>query len=232
MTTRSWVEERPGPNATAAILAGLATASLALLAALSLDRAPQRPDTRRPPPVLHIVTAVPHAPAPPVPPLPKARTLVRLPAVRLPEPAIRMVAVPVPRRPEVPHAEGGRVAAAAAPAPHTAFQQPAAPPAPPPAAASPAAVRTLEGEIREAVQEALRYPAASRMMGEEGRSLVGFDYRDRAVSNLRLLASSGIARLDDAALATVRDASYPPPGKAAGRTLSLAVWVTFRLGDG
>ena len=230
MTTRSWVEERHGPSAPAAILATMATASLALLAALSLDRTPPRPSVHRPP-LLRIVAAEPHPVAPPPPALPKARILVRPPAVTLPEPAIRVVAVPLRRRSDASSPAATGAASLTPPARHAAFRPLAAAPAAAPAAAaaSPDAVRTLEGEIRAAVQEALRYPASSRMMGEEGRSLVGFDYRDRLVSNIRLLASSGTGRLDGAAIETVRDAVYPPPGAAAGRTLSLAVWVAFRI---
>lgn len=232
MTTRSWVEERPGPSAPAAILAVSATVSLALLAVLSLDRIPPRPIIRQSPPVLRIVAAG-KPPAPPAPSLPKARTLVRLPTVRISEPAIRIAAAPVPvqRRPAMPRATATRPAAIPAVTPQASFRPPSASAAVAPSA-SPDAIRTLEGEIRQAVQDALRYPAASRLMGDEGRSLVGFTYRDRAVSEVRLLASSGIVRLDQAAIETVQDATYPPPGRAAGRALSLAVWVTFRIGDG
>jgi len=106
--------------------------------------------------------------------------------------------------------------------------------APPPAAV--AAVATsgdsearLEGRIREAVQAAVHYPPAARMMGVTGRARVLLDYRGGTVDNPTLAQSSGAPLLDTAALAAARDAHYPkPPPDLEGQRLRFLVWVEFR----
>lgn len=91
---------------------------------------------------------------------------------------------------------------------------------------------SFEGALRAAIQAALNYPESARMSGMAGRTRVAFDYRDGAVSNVRVVGSSGIGLLDRAALAAVRDAVYPKPDAAfAGKTLSEQLWVTFNLNE-
>ena len=105
-------------------------------------------------------------------------------------------------------------------------QAPAAPPARPGSADQEAA---LEAHIREAVQAAVQYPAAARMMGVTGRARMLLNYRSGAVSNPTLTQSSGTPMLDDAALAAARTARYPAaPPEVEGRLLRLLVWVEFR----
>lgn len=78
-----------------------------------------------------------------------------------------------------------------------------------------------------------RYPSASRRAHEEGtvmlKVLVAPDGR---AQDLMVATSSGFARLDDAALDTVRRWSFLP-AKQAGRPVSawVLVPVTFELGD-
>ena len=86
---------------------------------------------------------------------------------------------------------------------------------------------TLRGRIREAVQAAVRCPAAARMMGLSGKASVAFDYRDGAViGGVQLSRSTGTPMLDAAALAAVRDAHYPnAPTEMANHLLRLLVWV-------
>jgi len=87
----------------------------------------------------------------------------------------------------------------------------------------------LEARIREAVQAAVHYPAAARMMGVTGRARVLLDYRSGAVASPALMQSSGTPMLDDAALAAARTARYPPaPPEVGARLLQLLVWVEFR----
>ena len=114
--------------------------------------------------------------------------------------------------------------------------QPVPRPPPPPAAAPAPAVVTatpsFEGALRAAIQAALRYPESARMAGMAGRTRVAFQYRDGEVSNVSVVVSSGIGLLDRAALAAVRDASYPKPEPAfVGKTLAEQLWVTFNLDD-
>jgi protein TonB len=89
----------------------------------------------------------------------------------------------------------------------------------------------LEGRIREAVQAAVHYPPAARMMGVTGRARVLLDYQGGAVDNPTLAQSSGAPLLDTAALAAARDAHYPkPPPDLEGQRLRFLVWVEFRTG--
>ena len=115
-------------------------------------------------------------------------------------------------------------------------QQPVAAPrptyTPPPAAPAPQTEETFEARILRAVQAAVNthYPAAARMLHQHGQVQVSFDYLDGAISNIRLLQSSGLPLLDAAALATVRDTRFPdPPPKLLHQALNYAVWVRFRL---
>lgn len=70
------------------------------------------------------------------------------------------------------------------------------------------------------------------MGGIAGRTRVSFDYRDGAISDARVVVSSGVGLLDRAALAAVRDAVCPKPESAfAGKTRSEQLWVTFNLNE-
>ena len=55
-------------------------------------------------------------------------------------------------------------------------------------------------DLRAAIEAALRYPESARMDGIAGRTLVGFVYRDGAVSDIHVVTSSGMGQLDHAAL--------------------------------
>ena len=87
----------------------------------------------------------------------------------------------------------------------------------------------LEGRIRDAVQAAVHYPPAARMMGVTGRARVQLDYRNGAVDDPSLAKSSGTPMLDHAAISAAQDAHYPtPPPELAGRLMHFLVWVEFR----
>lgn len=172
--------------------------------------------------------APPRPPAPipkPIPkPMPKPRPVLRhkrpLPPrpvpVPVPAPLPQPVARPAPPTP-VP------VAAPAPPAPP-------APPAQPDAQAIASARATFEAELRDAIQNAVRYPSAARLMQLSGKTLVGFEFQDGRVSAIHVLQSSGSDQLDAAALRAVREAYCPPPPpKLAGRLLSFHIWVRFVL---
>lgn len=88
----------------------------------------------------------------------------------------------------------------------------------------------LEARIRDAVQAAVRYPAAARMMGLTGRARVRLEYHAGTASPA-LVQSAGAPVLDDAALAAARTAHYPaPPPELGNRLLRLLVWVEFKPG--
>ena len=195
--------------------------------------------------LIHPRTAAPRRPEP------MAITLAP-PAAQAPNSApiaAREVSKPVqkpavqPRR--APAAHQARVAHAAAPKPQpvTAPPAPAQAPdttpttpaasAPPAPTAAPAPARpdtSFEASLRAAIEAALRYPESARMDGIAGRTLVGFVYRDGAVSDIHVVTSSGMGQLDHAALAAVRDAVCPPPPhRFEGKSLPEQLWVDFTL---
>lgn len=186
-----------------------------------------------PPPTLLTLAAPAPAPQPKPPvvqPVPKPAAPVRpvvpvrhvahvVPPKPVPAPAPRPKPTPAPVLPSAMPTDPP-------PAPHPSPPPPAAAPAP--AAATP----SFEGELRAAIQAALRYPEAARMAGMAGHTRVAFKYRDGTVTDVKVVISSGIGLLDRAALAAVRDANYPKPEAAwVGKTLSEQLWVTFNLDD-
>ena len=84
--------------------------------------------------------------------------------------------------------------------------------------------------MKAAIQSAVRYPAAARMMGESGRVKVTFMLRDGVAEDVRVIVPGITAAFNDAALAAVRAAAIPaPPASLAGKNMGLTVWVEFNL---
>ena len=109
---------------------------------------------------------------------------------------------------------------------------PPAPPVPPaPHAPEIASVKaTFEAELRSAIQAAVRYPAAAKLMRLTGKAQVAFDYRDGQVTHLRVLSSSGTDLLDRGALQAVRRAMFPAtPKELRGKSMAFDIWVRFHL---
>ncbi len=95
---------------------------------------------------------------------------------------------------------------------------------------SPHALDAWEARVHQAVQNALIYPNAARLMHREGRTRVRFEYGHNAVSSAAVAESSGSSSLDQAALGAVTRAVLPlPPPEIAGQTRSLILWVNFSL---
>lgn len=87
---------------------------------------------------------------------------------------------------------------------------------------------SFEQRIRDAVQDAVRYPAAARMMGITGRARLELVYRAGAVSTVTLAQSAGGAMLDNAAVVAAHAARYPAaPAEIGDRTLRFLIWVEF-----
>jgi protein TonB len=117
----------------------------------------------------------------------------------------------------------------------------ASPPAPPtahplpPAATQQAARASLanwEARIRQAVQDAALYPASARLQHRQGRAQVHFAYANAAISAVAVVASSGSAALDAAALAAVTGARMPaPPPDLGPQNRIMLVWVQFTLAE-
>lgn len=90
-----------------------------------------------------------------------------------------------------------------APKPAPVIEAPAAPPAPP----KPMGPVSLGGELSVACPERTppRYPSASRRMGEEGTVVLRVELDESGqVDTVQVQTGSGHARLDEAAVATVR----------------------------
>jgi protein TonB len=105
------------------------------------------------------------------------------------------------------------------------------PPPPPPAPAVNAeVVDRFQAEVRAAIQAAIVYPPTARMMKQQGRAKVAFTLTHGHAEGAQVIQSSGVATIDTAALAAVRDANYPaPPPEMVGKPLSFAVFVVLSL---
>jgi protein TonB len=194
------------------------------------------------------VSVAPPAEAAPVADMPDPTPLPVIPPA-VPEPmraekapppiAIHMVLPPARKPPERPAV---RVEKPAAPAVADASSSAAMTPAPaaamassrqvpPPAAPTADQQSELEARIRAAVQAAVHYPPAARMMGLVGRARVLLTYRDGTAGGPAVVQTSGAQVLDEAALAAVRSAHYPPPpASIVGHAMRFLVWVEFRAG--
>ncbi|MGC8702415.1 MAG: energy transducer TonB [Thiomonas sp.] len=238
-----WRDDEDGKRWPVAALAALLLEAALIGAVVWWSNHPAPPP---PPPPIQIVleapkpapkTVAPPAPKPPEPkPVPK-------PVVKpLPKPIVHKVQ-PKPVQPPQPQPAPQptpKVEAPPAPAPDTKPAMPVAAPAPlapppPPAPAAPdvASIKaTFEAELRSAIQAAVRYPQAAKMMQLTGKTLVGFDFQDGTVSHLRVLTSSGADLLDHAALDAVRNAPYPAtPRELQGKSMAFTIWVRFHLSD-
>lgn len=182
---------------------------------------PPKPATPKPPPPKSLTKPKPapkprpqphHRPKPTPKPKPVRHRVVHQKIKPVPQP-------PLPRPPVVPPKP-------ITPPVDTAPPTPIAPPAPDLASIK----ADFERKMRSAIQSAVRYPAAAKMMRLSGRVLVGFDYQDGTISNVHVLTSSQSTLLDRAALVTVRQAAYPSvPAVLKGKRLSFDIWVGFRL---
>jgi periplasmic protein TonB len=100
---------------------------------------------------------------------------------------------------------------------------------------SPNAVRaktTWNKAIASHLERFKRFPAAARAQGVEGSTIVEFKVsRDGAVSDWRIVRSSGQPLLDEAALAMIARAAPVPaaPNDVSGATFTLTVPVVFRV---
>jgi protein TonB len=152
----------------------------------------------------------PPKPAPPPPPL-KVEPLKVLPKMVRPTP--RPPPMVVPPTPPLPQ-----------------MSSPPPPPVPPEPAVSTEVIDRFQAEVRAAIQAAIVYPPTAKMMKQQGRTKVAFTLTHGHAEGMQIVQSSGVATIDMAALAAVRDATYPAaPPEVAGKQLSFAVFVVFSL---
>lgn len=226
----SWKEPDSGRRWVVSTALALGIEALALGAlAWFLSRPPAPP----PPPAPVEITLAQPKPVPkvvPPKPQPKPKPVPRhIPRPR-PHPVVHPKPLPPPPLPRI-QPPPAPVAAARPAMPVT------PPPAPPPQPKAPkpdsAAVKaTFESLLREAIQDAVQYPEAARLMHLEGRVLVSFHFLDGQVSQVRVVTSSTMPPLDRAALRAVRAAPYPAtPAVLAGHLMDFTIWVRFKLSD-
>lgn len=177
---------------------------------------PVRPDAL-PPAAAH--PATPASPARPVPPV----------AVRRVAPAAVAPIASAPDRPVAPTPPVVPAAAVASVTPAEAPPStlPATTPHAAPAVSTTAdASATYNAKIAAAVQAAFQVPMAASALAFKGRVRVEFALQDGRVGTARVLLSSGLGAVDQAALRAVRSATYPPPPSAlAGVDGTYQIWV-------
>ncbi|MDA8095235.1 MAG: energy transducer TonB [Betaproteobacteria bacterium] len=113
----------------------------------------------------------------------------------------------------------------------------AAPVLPPPKAVpppvplpNPGERATYLGEVRSAIQDAVRFPDEARLLRAQGKVQVRFDLRDGVVSHLTIVTPGGLGVFNANALSAVRDATLPvPPKQLAHKTFNLGLWVLFHF---
>lgn len=222
-----------------AVLVALLLEAALLGAILTWARHTAAPPQRAP---LQIVLEAPPAPRPaPKPPAPVVQPPKPQPQpTPKPQPHRVVHRAPPPRpQPQPLTPPPPAVQPPPAPLPDTrpampvAAPTPPAPPAPTPPVPDPASVKaSFEAQLRQAIQAAVRYPQAARLMRLSGRALVAFSFVDGHVDALRIVTSSGTDLLDHAALDAVRSAAYPDtPPSLQHRPLQFTVWVRFRMND-
>lgn len=144
----------------------------------------------------------------PTPPAPALETVLPQAPRALPAPV--PVLLPMPAVPEsAPQAvaEPATVSAPAAPS----VVRSVAPPAPPPPVAPPPPQTIPPAAVQYLVAPQLVYPRASLRNGERGRVMVRVLVDSQGIpQQVEVAASSGYVRLDEAALAAVRQARFKP----------------------
>ena len=193
---------------------------IAIIAALAvyLAKKPEKPEQKV------VMLSFPAPPEPPKPEQPKQKQVSK------PKPVRHEVRQQVVQKPVVQQPKIEDPAPSPAPAPVAAPPQAPARPAQP---SPPGISATFRDEVNAAVQAALQYPFAAKMAHITGKTQVAFDYLDRQASHAAVVASSGYAMLDRAALQAVMAANYPPPPQnLAGKSVRITIWVRFYRMDG
>jgi protein TonB len=201
-----------------------------------------KPQPKPPEPIKVVIAAPTPAPPAPMPAPPKAAPAkppepAKAPPVHPVKPAVmRHTPPPVVPKPELPKAPAPSTESTSAPQPPAPAPEKAQDEAkptenapPPPAERSDAKPSALfQARLRDAVQAAVRYPSAARIMKLRGHVRLGFGYQDGVISNPHVVQSSGQSVLDEAALAALNSAAFPaPPPELKGHPLNLEIVVTF-----
>ena len=164
------------------------------------------------------------------PPRQAARRPAREPVVK-PRPARRMAAAPATRtRPERPELQAAPIASAATPAESS--RQAETTVREVPAAQVNRLKQDYLADLVNAIHRNKYYPRKARRRSEQGTVVVGFTIeQDGSLSEIGVRSSSGIRRLDDAALKTLRKLTpFRPIPEALNRDRwPITVPIEFRL---
>ncbi len=187
-----------------------------------------RPSAPPPPlPVVQIVLQAPVtrrtvAPPKPHPALPRPKPIVKPRPHPLPRPVHHVRPKPITPLPPRP---------AARPKPSPASASAPVIPQTPPALVTASVRANFEAALHDAIQAALRYPAAALLMRlGDSTVVVAFRYYNGHVGAVHIAKSCGIPMLDRAALQAVRTAQYPQtPAVLMGRHLEYDIDVQFTL---
>lgn len=224
-TFRGSGSRMPGITPSAASIAAVAAAHLAVLFLLSTIVPAERFVELAKPLTVRLIEQASEAPPPPAPP-PKVQ-----PPRPKPSPA-RILAVETPAPPS---AEAPLFTVPTPPAPIAAPPMPAidaAPPAPPaPAPPAPMVQARFDADYLQNPKPV--YPPASRRLGEEGKVVLRVHVSAEGwPTEIELKASSGYPRLDAAARAAVEQWRFVPARRGDE---AIAAWVlvpiVFSLGD-
>ncbi len=190
-----------GPGSRRAVVLGIVVLHAAgVYAALQVPAVRQALAEASP---MFVSLVAPAQPEPPAPPPPEPLTLLKKTAPVAPLITAAPAPVPAVFTASAPASEPAPpVVAAAAPTPPASPAPPAPPPPPKNIPAS--AIQYLEPPAPE-------YPRLSRRMGEAGMVVVRVYVDEAGVPrSVQLAQSSGFARLDEAALASVQSARFRP----------------------
>ncbi|OIQ98204.1 gram-negative bacterial tonB protein [mine drainage metagenome] len=120
------------------------------------------------------------------------------------------------------------------PAMPVAAPTPPAPPQPPaPLAPDVASIKAdFEAALRSAIQAAVRYPEAAKLMRLTGQTLVDFTFTRGRATVITISRSSGNSGLDQAAIRAVKNAQYPATPQALGNAvMHFQIWVRFNFSN-
>jgi protein TonB len=107
------------------------------------------------------------------------------------------------------------------------------PPAPPPPIVNNEAAEketSFAAQLKAAIQAALIYPPAARMMAARGKVRLAFIFKDGIFSKIDIVQSSGNNLLDQAATAAVSHADVPPiPESIKGKNMPYLITLNFDI---
>jgi outer membrane biosynthesis protein TonB len=89
-----------------------------------------------------------------------------------------------------------------------------------------------QGQVRAAIQSAVRCSSAANEMNLSGKTRVQFNLKDSVQTGAHVATGSGIPMLDNIAITAVQNAKYPsPPEEFAGENKTMTVLVNLNCNN-